>query len=206
MNKSVVILANGSFPDHDIPLGYLKAADKVICCDGAVVKLVESGIEPWAVVGDLDSVPDKLARQYADRMHSSGDQDTNDLTKAVIFALENGFTDIVILAATGGREDHTIGNISLLVDYSVSAEVKMVTDNGIFLPVRSGTVISSWAGQQVSVFSTDPLIEVSSTGLKYPLEALRLANWWTGTLNESTGESFSLEFSGEAGLLVYLVF
>lgn len=206
MNKSIVILANGLFPRHEIPVGYLQAADRVICCDGAVVKLVEYGMEPWAVVGDLDSVPSDLAEKFADRLFPFDDQETNDLTKTVRFAIERGYTDIVILGATGVREDHTIGNISLLADYAESVNVTMVTDHGIFIPVRSGSVISSWPGQQLSVFSTLPGIKITSEGLKYPLDGIELYNWWTGTLNESAGDKFSLAFEGDGCILVFLVF
>lgn len=206
MNKSIVILANGVFPRHDIPLGYLKSAEQIICCDGAVVKLVEHGMEPWAIVGDLDSVPEDLELRYSDRLFPDDDQDTNDLTKAVRFAIERGFSDIVILGATGAREDHTIGNISLLADYAESVNVIMATDNGIFVPVRSGSVISSWPGQQVSLFSTIPGIRISSEGLRYPLEGMSLINWWMGTLNESTGDTVSLSFDSDGFILIFLAY
>jgi len=206
MSNSIVILANGVFPFHDIPLGYLNSSDRVICCDGAVVKLVEYGMEPWAVVGDLDSVPDDLAKKYSDRLFRNTDQDTNDLTKAVRFAIENDFQDIVILGATGVREDHTIGNISLVTDYAETVNTILVTDYGIFVPVRSGSVISSWPGQQVSVFSTLPGIKIRSEGLRYPLDGMELKNWWTGTLNESSGDSFSLAFNSDGCILVFMVF
>ena len=43
------------------------------------------------------------------------EQETNDLNKAFRYCLANGWTDIVILGATGKREDHTLGNIGLLM-------------------------------------------------------------------------------------------
>lgn len=206
MKKNVVILANGLFPEHDIPAGYLRNAAHIICCDGAVAKLVEKGMEPWAVVGDLDSVPDELAERFADRLYRDDDQESNDLTKAVKFAVGRGYESIVILGATGLREDHTAGNISLLTDYAGFAEVIMVTDHGIFVPVRSGTTISSWPGQQVSVFSASHDIKITSTGLKYRLENMKLLNWWTGTLNESVGDNFSVVFEGGEFILLFLAF
>ncbi|MEZ4999189.1 MAG: thiamine diphosphokinase [Bacteroidales bacterium] len=206
MKKHGVILANGSYPESGIPLGYLNAAEKIICCDGAVVKLVQKGMEPWAIVGDLDSVPVELEAKYSDRLYRDDDQDTNDLTKAVRFAIGEGFESIVILGATGVREDHTIGNISLLTEYARFIEVIMVTDFGIFIPLFSGTKVSCIPGQQVSVFSPATGSGIRSHGLKYPLDNLSLENWWMGTLNEATGESISLEFDGNDPVLVYLAF
>ena len=203
MTKPVIILANGRFPESDLPLGYLESADYIVCCDGSVTSLVDYGLEPWAIAGDLDSVPSVLKKKYQDRLFLSDDQETNDLTKAVHFCLTRGVNDIIILGATGLREDHTIGNISLLADYAESLSVKMVTDNGIFIPVQAGSRISSWPGQQVSVFAIDRAMRISSSGLKYPLKDTELDNWWMGTLNEATGDFFTLYFS-EGRVIAFL--
>ena len=50
-------------------------------------------------------------------LHRISDQETNDQTKAVNFLLAQGKRRIAIIGATGNREDHTLGNISLLSDY-----------------------------------------------------------------------------------------
>jgi thiamine pyrophosphokinase len=205
MERSVVIIADGAFPKHDIPLGYLKSKKKIICCDGAVAKLVAAGLEPWAIVGDLDSVPDELAKKFADRMHRFDDQNTNDLTKAVLFSCREGFESIIILGATGLREDHTIGNISLLMDYIEFVDVKMVTDEGIFIPIAGSSKIATWCGQQVSIFSNRSDIEISSRGLKYPLEKAKLINWWIGSLNEAVKDTIEIQFD-EGPVLVFLGF
>ncbi|MDT8400145.1 MAG: thiamine diphosphokinase [Bacteroidales bacterium] len=205
MSNPVIILANGRFPATDLPLAYLDRAERIICCDGAVAGLIDYGLEPWAIAGDLDSVPAELKKKYADRLYQSDDQETNDLTKAVSFCLVKGITDVTILGATGLREDHTVGNISLLADYAESLSVKMVTDYGIIIPVKSGSAVSSWPGQQISVFAIDKGTRINSKGLKYPLVDLVLENWWMGTLNECTAYSFSLTFK-EGRLLVFLKF
>ena len=53
---SIVIVADGKFPEHEIPLRALADADIVVCCDGAATKVDLHGIIPTAIVGDLDSV------------------------------------------------------------------------------------------------------------------------------------------------------
>ena len=200
-----VIVADGTFPTHEIPLGYLRNAKRIVCCDGSTENLLLYGMLPDAIVGDLDSLSDALAARFADRIHLDESQDTNDLTKAVTWCSENGYNDIVIVGATGKREDHTLGNVSLLADYIEEVNVIMVTDTGIFRPLLKGTVILSFPGQQVSIFSIDPGTEVTSHGLRYPLTRSRITNWWFATLNEALGDSFSLEFS-DGRLIVYLKF
>lgn len=200
-----VILADGSFPRHEIPLDSLRNAARIICCDGAAEELIQNGLEPFAIVGDCDSLSRETADKYAHRLYIDDDQETNDLTKAIGWCTKSGYTDIIILGATGKREDHTAGNISLLAEYIRKVKVIMITDTGIFYPFISACSIPSYAGQQVSVFSLDPEAELSSSGLKYPLLKRKLLNWWEGTLNEATGDHFELEFTGGA-VIVFMAF
>jgi thiamine pyrophosphokinase len=202
-SETTVILADGSYPVHDIPLGYLKNADHIICCDGSARVLVDNGFMPEAIVGDLDSLDEDLAVKYSDRLYKETEQENNDLTKAVRWCVVKGYNDIVILGATGKREDHTLGNISLLAEYVRLVRVKMVTDTGIFIPCLGSCRFSTSPGQQVSVFSIDPETEITSEGLRYPLVRRKLKNWWEATLNEATGDSFSLEFK-KGRVIVFL--
>ena len=199
-----IIVADGTFPQHEIPLGYLKNAKRIICCDGSAQNLIITGMKPDAIVGDLDSLSDELANRFADRIFLDENQDTNDLTKAVTWCSEMGYRDIIIVGATGKREDHTLGNISLLAEYIKDVNVIMVTDTGIFKPLLKSSEISSFPGQQVSIFSIDPVTEITSFGLRYPLNKTKMPNWWYATLNESLGDSFSLDFNGR--LIIYLKF
>jgi thiamine pyrophosphokinase len=52
------------------------------------------------------------------------------------------------------------------------------------------------------VFSLDPRTVVSAEGLKYPLDGVRLERWWQASLNEATGDAFSVSFTG-GPLLVF---
>lgn len=204
INKTV-ILADGSYPVHEIPLNYLRNAARIICCDGSAGTLIAGGYIPEAIVGDLDSLTMEIASRFSDRLYRDDEQKTNDLTKSVKWCVSRNYADIVILGATGKREDHTIGNISLLADYVKLADVMMVTDTGIITPHLKSSIFSSFPGQQVSVFSIDPETEITSTGLKYRLEKMKLGNWWQATLNEATDHSFELAFEG-GPLLVYRKF
>jgi thiamine pyrophosphokinase len=205
MNSKTVIIADGTFPTHGIPLGYIRNAERIICCDGSTEDLVLAGFEPHAIVGDMDSLTEELENRYTDRIFPDDDKETNDLTKAVIWCKESGYDDLVIVGATGKREDHTIGNISLLAEYIKDVKVIMVTDTGLFIPFLESSEISSFPGQQVSIFSIDPQTEITTHGLKYPLNNTRIRNWWVATLNESLGDTFSLEFT-MGRLIVYLKF
>ena len=198
-----VIIANGSFPWHPVPLSFLKNASRIICCDGATEALLKYGIEPDYIVGDLDSLSQELQQHYSYCLHHNPDQETNDLTKAVKFCTENQWSEITILAATGKREDHSIGNISLLADYAQYASVQMITDYGIFTPLLKSAHFESFAGQQVSIFSLAPDTVFTFHGLKYPLTAQTISSWWQGTLNEALGAEFFIDMEEGGKALVF---
>ncbi|MEZ5072077.1 MAG: thiamine diphosphokinase [Bacteroidales bacterium] len=198
-----VIVANGSFPESPACLCFLKEADLVICCDGAADKVRAWGRDPDVIIGDLDSLSDDLRIRYADRLIHLADQESNDLTKAVQHCVSLGCSSAVILGATGMREDHTLGNISLLLTYLPLLDVRLESDYGSFCALRSGEVVSSRPGEQISLFSPDPTLRVSSSGLKYPLDRLQLRHWYTASLNEATGTRFVVEFDSEEPLLLY---
>ncbi len=199
-----VILANGEFPLHEIPISMLRNNEYIVCCDGAINKLSQTDIIPQAIVGDCDSLSLENRLKYKGIIHQIKEQDTNDLTKSVRFCLENGKKQIVILGATGKREDHTIANISLLADYIDWVEdISIVTDYGVFNAISSFSTFESYPGQQVSLFSIDPL-PVSSHNLIYPVENRIFTNWWQATLNEAGSDTFGIDTEGK--LIVFRAF
>ena len=195
----VIILANGDYPSADVPVQLLKEAPYVVCCDGGANEYIEKGYTPDIIIGDGDSLSEENRRLYADLIHHNPDQETNDQTKAIQFLLSQGKKRIAIVGATGKREDHTIGNISLLMEYMrMGVEVCMYTDYGVFVPCKDTCVFECRPGQQVSIFNFTAK-GLKSKGLAYPIYVF--TSWWQGTLNRCTDASFTIEAEGE-----YLVF
>jgi len=203
--EKVVILANGLFPRIVESLDVLNAADILICCDGAADKLVHFGLSPDAIIGDLDSVSEEVKGLYKSKLIHSDDQESNDLTKAVHYCIEKGYPSVSILGATGLREDHTLGNVSLMLEYFPRIEVRIISDFGCFFLVQSGEEIESYPGEKISFFSIDNRVHVTSTGLKYPLNDIQLSNWFRATLNEASSDHFVLSFKSDLPLIVYKV-
>jgi thiamine pyrophosphokinase len=200
-NFKTIILADGSFPEHEIPLSFLRNANQRICCDGAIEKILAFGMEPDFIVGDLDSISNELKNRFTSILRQNPDQETNDLTKAIHFCMENNWNEITILGATGKREDHTLGNLSLLTDYAETVDVQLLTDYGVFVPQLKPAFYESFPGQQVSIFSLTPTTLFTTEKLAYPLEKRALKSWWQGTLNESTADYFAIEIQEGKALI-----
>lgn len=220
---NITIIANGDFPTRKEILDGLAAAGRVVCCDGAFEKYLAwrrgkplSEAPTVVVVGDGDSLSDDVLREATaagvgfERVKVA-EQEYNDLTKSVRYAIARypvteGRLSIDIVGATGLREDHTLGNISLLGYYAEQypgVRFRMLTDHGTFQPVRGEACVATHRGQQVSLFSLTPEVPVTVEGLKWPIEGRCLTQWWQGTLNEATADSFTVR---GGTLLVYLTY
>ena len=133
MKVDAVVLANGEYPAAAPPLQILADAPYVICCDGGADEYIRNGHIPNLIIGDGDSISEENRKKYGYLLHRISEQDTNDQTKAVNYLLSQGKRRIAIVGATGKREDHTLGNISLLMDYMrAGADVRTYTDHGVF--------------------------------------------------------------------------
>lgn len=206
-----VILANGDFPTHRIPLGILKEAEYLVCTDGSLNALLRfkkehgsdllvSGLNPSAVVGDGDSLSEDLKARYSQIYVEYSEQDYNDLTKATRFCIEKGFNEINYLGISGKRDDHAMANFSLLVWYLKNFKIKVraYTDHGVFIPCCGDNTFEAKKGTQVSIFNFGAKA-LKSTNLKWDI--YDFDELWQGTLNEVTADSFSIKAEG-----YYLVF
>ena len=207
---TTVILANGGFPSSERTASYLWQADRIICCDGAAEKLLETGIVPDLIVGDMDSLPLRLQQHYSDIIRYDRDQETNDLTKAFKTAVEPLPDVIHILGATGRREDHTMGNVSLLADYAeklagTSCDIDMITEYGVFRAFCSKDAsFSCPVGVEVSIFAFDNSLRISCEGLQYDTSKVAFDTLWKATLNKTTAASFSLHLNHPAKVIVFI--
>ena len=197
-----VVLGGGDFPASPVPQRLLRDTACLVCCDGAANQCPGLGIRPWRIVGDGDSLSAETRQLFADIIRTDPDQETNDQTKAVTYLAAKGICRIALLGATGRREDHMLGNVSLLMEYQRQGlDVRIYTDYGVFVPCRDTQTFRCPVGTAVSIFSFGARA-MSSAGLAYPL--YELTALWQGTLNHSVTDTFTIEAEGE--YLVYLAY
>jgi thiamine pyrophosphokinase len=196
------------------------SADFTICCDGALVKYLRQSKSifgqtrtPDVVIGDMDTLSASMQKKYSDIIIKEDEQEHNDQTKAVRWAVNNipDIDHIYIIGATGGRLDHTIGNASLLMEYtrmfdldSKGIAIDMVTDEGTAFAVNDTTEFDCGIGRRVSIFSPDNTLKIRSTGLEYPTDEVVFDNWWKATLNKAVADTVKLEFSHPSMALIIL--
>jgi thiamine pyrophosphokinase len=152
-----------------------------------------------------------MQKRYADIIIKENEQEHNVQTKAVRWALNNltGIEQIHILGGTGGRADHTIGNTSLLMEYTRMFDlgeitIEMVTDEGTIFPINDTIEFECGPGRSISIFSPDNSLKIRSEGLAYPTDDVLFDNWWKATLNKTVQDKVRLELSHKSIALIIL--
>lgn len=200
LEYATIVLANGAYPQQSKLRSLLcKAIDSeqhfVACCDGAVNNLyLHTQQVPDLVVGDLDSVGPELRALLGDKLVHIAEQETNDLSKTIRYIHQTqGKQRIVLLGATGKREDHTLGNISLLPSYApLVEELVLLSDTGYFRLITSHCSLEVKVGTQLSFFAFGPEA-ISVRGVQWPIEQMSLPYLWSGTLNRACSERIEID-------------
>ena len=217
---TAVIVGNGQFPKREYPLYLLESADYVVCCDGALDTYLRhfrgrNLRRPDVVVGDMDSLSKKTAERFRDIAVKIDEQETNDQSKAFHYILEH-FPDvdtIHILGATGKREDHTIGNLSLLMEYARemrrqdcgrTVSVDIVSDWSTAFAITDSCTLDVGEGRSVSIICPDNSLNIKSEGLIWPTDNVVFDNLWQATLNRASADRISLTFSHPSIALIIL--
>ena len=210
---SIVILCNGAFPTEPYPLFLLDSAEGVVCCDGALSRWLEQRpqAQPLAVVGDMDSLPQDLQERFSAVLVHETEQDYNDLTKAMRWVLQAHpeVQEITILGATGLREDHTVGNLGLLMEFPRLLDlggrrVAMVSDFSSAFAITDSCELHLGEGRRFSLFSADNTLRISSEGLQWPTDGVVFDAWWKATLNRTVSPIVSLHFNHPSSALVII--
>lgn len=200
-----VILSNGEFPQNPHALALLKNAETLICCDGAINNLLHIGIEPDYIIGDCDSISQDNLNRFKNIIIEDKDIECNDLQKSLRLALSLHKTEVLILGASGLREDHALANLSIIIDYSQYISITMMTNYGIFIPINQTTSFCTFEGEQISIFSFNKDNIFTFHGLRYPVNNRQFLHLWEGSLNEALGDKITIECSGSRAV-VYFAF
>ncbi|MDU3397053.1 MAG: thiamine diphosphokinase, partial [Clostridiales bacterium] len=134
--------------------------------------------EPDMIVGDFDTVRPETLAYYRRREHIVWDahqpeKNETDTELALLKAQASGCGEIVILGATGGRMDHTLGNLHLLFPCLQKGIEAYILDsrNKLYLidGERSFHKSKLWGNYISFLPLTEKVTGITLTGFKYPL-------------------------------------
>lgn len=169
--RRCVIIAGAPYADPAFLKSALRGDDYIICADSGFAHAQAAGILPDLLVGDFDSYTGSLPDD-CETVRLRPEKDDTDTFHCVNLALQRGFTRFVLLAATGGRLDHTLANLAVpeyLARHGATGEILSETERVLLLTEGTHS-FDNCAGLTFSVlpFGCDSAI-LSYTGAKYPL-------------------------------------
>lgn len=215
--KRIIIFANGELPDVEKARALLRSDDYIMCADGGTHHALALGLTPNLVIGDMDSIDSdgwkKLEEENIPVELFPRDKNETDLELALNKAIEMNPTEIVIIAALGGRMDQTLANIALLGNTQSRPERSrrdatrsICLDDGVeeIFFCRDQTEIRGRSGDIVSLIPWgNPVHGVQTVNLKWQLNDETLYPEKTrGISNEMTSDTASIKI--ESGLLLII--
>lgn len=199
-----VIVSNGFPPTKELLESEIENADLIIGADGGGNKILNLGVTPHFVIGDMDSFQKPETVNF-EVIHEP-DQETNDLEKALSLAIKKEAETCTVLGAFGERIDHALKNLSVFKQFHSAFRQLTYKDERFqaFLVTRE----DKWerpVGSVVSLFPLSGEVKgVNTEGLRFPLNGETLKNGVRdGTSNENIEQEFSIKI--ERGDLVVFI-
>ena len=139
------IIAGAPSPDLSFIRANIPADGFVLCADKGYSYALRAGVMPDVIIGDFDSCTDPIPEaEFVTRLPR--EKDYTDTVHCIDKASQLGYDDIVLFAATGGRLDHTVGNLCALafaLDRGMNCETAVLSIRGAHYPLECGTLRSS---------------------------------------------------------------
>jgi thiamine pyrophosphokinase len=190
-----IILLNGEPYNNSIPKD---KGDIAVCCDGAYI-WAKDKVEIDLTIGDFDSlpfIPEKSLVYPSEKNYTDGELAIN--------YLKGKCNKIEIYGGGGKREDHFIGNLSLLY-FALKNGIgcTMINENCEIYAAEKLVKGNGEKGQIISIVPFSDILHINmSEGLKYPLNGLTLEKWSTrGISNEILEKNFSFEIDVGTALI-----
>ena len=171
--EPALIIANGAACSSELLGQLLEWSPLVVVLDSAMERVVALGIKVDVLLGDFDRGFDAnyyKETHYPIEIVPTPDQDKTDLEKAFDYLYERNIPAVNVVWATGKRADHTITNLTNIVNYRDKLKIVIIDDHSkVFLLPRK---YEKWYTEKTPI-SLIPIGEVTgihSTNLNYPLK------------------------------------
>jgi thiamine pyrophosphokinase len=207
----VLILANGDPPSAARLASLVAEHDLLLTTDGAARKAQALGQRPDIISGDFDSLSLQKAQSEfpLSEIIPTPDQNYGDLEKAIGIARERGATAITMTGATGGRLDHTLGAVALLLSAHPALTLSLVDDISETRAVSSrDNSLAEWAfpatpGDIVSIVSFDGRARATLEGVQWPLRDHLVPIGTLGISNRAIAERVVIQVHGGAVIVCH---
>jgi len=212
--KSMNINIMGGGPAELIPPldQFMGPGDRWVGVDRGTAELIDRGIEPYAAFGDFDSVTEEQLALFKTSIRNlkkvKPEKDETDMELALQWAVSENPEKIRLFGATGGRIDHFLANIHLMLKFSDDLglpEIEMIdTRNMVFLKPPGTYHLEKETKKYISFLpGSGEVSGLTLKGFKYPLENRHIPTGSTLCIsNELIGDNGTFSFS--KGILIII--
>ena len=173
MARKCILVSGGEY--H--PLSQPQPDVFVIACDRGYESCLRSGIVPDLVIGDFDSYAGRVA-EGVPVLRLPAEKDDTDTMSALRYAAAEGFEEVRLYCALGGRLDHTLSNLQALgwaAEHGIFAAIES-PDCRVFALRDAALRLPRREGFSLSVFALTDRCRVTIRGAKYPLEEAEIGS------------------------------
>lgn len=203
MAGHALIICNGEPPSRPLAKRLARKADVIVAADGGANIARRYGIRPDVIIGDLDSIKPSTKRFFRTTLlvHVAR-QDNTDLEKALDFVVTRRIAKATIIAATGKRLDFTLGNLSVIWNYTSRISLEFVGNGWTARPVGRAAAFRAKVGTTISLIPFGQCSGITLRGLQYPLTNATMRVGEIGVSNIVRLSSFSIHVQKGNMLLI----
>lgn len=215
-----LVFSGGRYDDSFVK-AYLEkqSFDTVVCADSGLDAAFRYGVLVDYFMGDFDSVSSLVLEKYQKAFASESqsaqwiqypkEKDATDTQLVLEWIVERNPSEIVILGATGGRMDHFLANLNLLMIPLREKIPTYIIDRNNKIYLTDSTVVIDVKKQYGKYISLQPLSQkvtgVTLHGMKYPLEnAVMTIGTSLGVSNELAENATEAVIQVKDGILIVI--
>lgn len=204
MKDKVLLFINGeppkSFPE-------LSDFGLIACTDGAFhyLKQLNFPLEKLDFIsGDFDSHSGSDDSVYDDKFIFTPDQNKTDFHKALEIILQKGYKNIDVLGASGGEQDHFLGNLTVAFSFKEKLNIKFYDEFSEYFFIPKNFVLKNVKDCMISLYPFPIAENIFTKGLNWSLngESLNITSR-IGTRNFAVQEDVFVEYE-KGDLLVFV--
>ena len=168
--KRCVIVGGADIHNYSFLRGCLREDDFVVYCDSGLKHLPALQARPDLIVGDFDS--HENPHLDVETIVLPCEKDDTDTVYALKEGIRRGFSDFLLLGVVGGRLDHSLGNLSILLYLDRAGKQGRILDDYSEMEIVSRE--PAWIPDSFSFFSllnlTGTARGITIENAKYPLK------------------------------------
>lgn len=136
-----VIIAGADIGNYKRVREYLRSDDFIVCCDSGLKHCEELAVDADLIIGDFDS--HENPNLPVETIVLPCEKDDTDTMAAVREMVKRGFDNFLLLGVFGGRLDHALANIYIMLwlvnrrkkvlAVDDQSEMEIITDKPVFI-------------------------------------------------------------------------